>query len=738
MISQATTRIRKANATNRQSRFAISVALWLVLSLLGAFASGCREEAGTGPAAAADKAPASAPARSTAPNLLLITLDTTRADALGTYGQPHPTSPSIDRLANGGVVFEQVLTSNPETLAAHSTLFTGKQPYVHGVRSNAGYVLSQRHVTLAEALRRAGYRTGAEVAAPVLRDETQVTQGFEHYRGAESPGVELKVVRFTKGKTLEKTQEMRVGADITARGIDFLRENRDEKFFLWLHYFDPHNPYSPPAIYNQRFPGDPYHGEVALADFQIGRVVDELDRLGVRGRTLIVVTADHGEGLGEHGEPSHSFFVYETVMRVPLIFSGLGLPASVRIPSLVRTADIAPTVLELMGLPPLDEIQGVSLAPLIRGETTDLDLTGYGEATRFTSMFGMPVLRTVRKGRWKYIHKVNPELFDVEADPRELNDLSSAHPDVLARMRAQLEALLAAAPAQPDDAQATLDAQTAAQLMALGYVAKSPAFSIGDEVASLELHGSDPVTRLEDIQNISWVSGLLRREEYAMALESVAGLRERNPDSTYVMGLEAEARAGLEQHDAAIELYARVVALEPQNRQAAYRLAGVLRAAGRGSEAVDLMHRLLAEEPCDERVRIDQNELLKELGRHAELVGVLEEGSRHCPEMLANLNNYAWALATLPEDDLRDGERAVEVIRQAIAQSTEPNPAYLDTLAAALAETGDFDGAIENGERVLLDARGAELPEEIMAELEGHLSSFRAGRPIRDPSPESS
>ncbi len=458
----------------RLARLPVFVCLLLALTL-----PACNEES----AKVAEKSAlrsSSPPPRSDAPNLLLITMDTLRADALGVYGQPLPASPEIDRLANSGVLFEHVMTSHSETLPSHATIFTGKWPFAHGIRSNAGYLLSEHHVTLAEVFRRRGYRTGAEIAAPVLRQETRITQGFEHYRDINRPGVERKLVRYKTGKVREREHKIRTAKNITDRAIDFLRQSAGDSFFLWLHYFDPHSPYAAPALFNVRIPESPYHAEVASADHEIGRLVREVDRLGLRGRTLIVVTSDHGEGLEEHDEPSHSFYVYDTTMRVPLIFAGLGLPASVRIPSLVRTVDIAPTVLELMGMPVLEGIQGVSLAPLLSGDEAELALTGYGESTRLTATFGIPVLRTIRKGRWKYIHKVNPELYDVVADPGELADSASAHPEIVEQMRADLEALLADAPPTPDDARAVLDSQTAAQLMALGYVARSPAFSIGD------------------------------------------------------------------------------------------------------------------------------------------------------------------------------------------------------------------------------------------------------------------
>ncbi len=670
------------------------------------------------------------------PNLLLITLDTTRADALGTYGQPLDTSPNFDRLAARGVLFEQVTTSNPETLPSHSTIFTGRWPYVHGVRANAGYLLAERNVTLAEVLRSHGYRTGAEIAAPVLRKETLVTQGFDHYRGTESPGVELKVVHYLQGHELEQKRPIRLGRDISARGIEFIRENRDQSFFLWLHYFDAHNPRQPPDMFVRKIPTSPYHAEVAGADFQVALVLRELERLGLDNRTLIVITADHGEGLLDHGEPSHSYFVYDSVMRVPWILAGLPqLPKGLRVRSLVRTVDLAPTVLDLLGQPPLEDVDGVSLAPLLEG-AEDLELTGYGESIHFMSTFDLPVLRFIRRGPWKYIHKVNPELYDVVEDPGELDNRADRHPEIVSRLRADLEEMLSRAPEVSNDSQTKIDRRTAAQLIALGYVAGSPAVAIGSEVDSLEVYGDDPVTKVPDIQAISKGLGLIRRGEYERALEEFLGLRERNPDSTVAMDHQAEALQGLDRHAEAIALLQRVLTEEPGNSEAAYSLARSLKALDQGDQAADLLYTLLERDPCDERVRLDQNKLLVELGRREELLGVLREGAERCPEMLTNSNNYAWALATLPEDHLRDGEEALRVIRAVIAEAPSPSPVYQDTLAAALAERGDFEEAVRTGERLLSEHRSADGAPAIGELLEAHLEAYRARRPIRDPSPE--
>jgi arylsulfatase A-like enzyme len=209
---------------------------------------------------------------------------------------------------------------------------TGKQPYAHGARSNAGFALPERNITLAERLREAGYVTAAEIAAPVIGRHTRLDQGFAHYGDVASPGIRRKSVwkHSTSGRKRVDLNERDAG-DITAHAIEFLRQNRQERFLLWLHYFDPHQLYLPPAAHAARIPDSPYHAEVRFVDEQIGKVVDELLQLGLRGRTLVVITSDHGEGLGEHGEETHIFLVYESTIRVPLILWGpFDLPRGAR------------------------------------------------------------------------------------------------------------------------------------------------------------------------------------------------------------------------------------------------------------------------------------------------------------------------------------------------------------------------------------------------------------------------
>jgi arylsulfatase A-like enzyme len=602
------------------------------------------------------------------PNLLFITMDTTRADALGVYGQPRSTTPNLDRLASEGVLFDRVTTASPETLPSHATLFTGKWPYRHGVRSNAGYVLADRNTTLAEHLKSMGYRTAAEVAAPVLRQLTQLTQGFDEIRGAESPRVELLRIPVAGHPNRFETTNVRTGVDITRNGIAFLRRNRHQKFFLWLHYFDPHAPYAPPARFREAFPDSPYHAEVASTDHQIGLVVAELDRLQIRERTLIVVTADHGEGLGEHGESSHSYFLYDSTMRVPLVLTGLaGLPGNTRISSPVRTVDVAATALDLLGAPPLPEIDGTSLGPLIRGETDSVELTSYGEASQLLAVFRLPLLRFVSQGRWKYIHKVAPELYDVESDPTESRNLAAAHPEVVERLREQLETMLRGVVSDSDGSRAGIDSKTQEQLTALGYVAQGTGDALDDELASLELRGDDPTTKMAEVETLLRTGPLIKAGRHAEALALLEPIVKKNPESALALGRISEALQGL----------------------------------GRSREAVAMLARMY---------EVDRSNL-------------------------TFLNNYAWALATHPDDEIRDGAKALEVARLVIANLPAPDPAHLDTLAAAQAESGDFEAARRTTSEAIELGRSTGANPALIRILQQHQKVLEAGKPIRDPAP---
>jgi arylsulfatase A-like enzyme/Flp pilus assembly protein TadD len=668
-------------------------------------------------------------------NVLLITIDTLRADALGAYDTSRRNSPNIDRLAAEGVLFEQVVASAPSTLPSHSSIMTGKQPYAHGVRSNNGYVLAEANVTLAERLREAGYATAAEVAAPVIGRRTQLNQGFEQYTDTNSFEAKLKRVSIDQGGTWESRElQEREGADITRRGIQFLGRHRDDPFFLWLHYFDPHAPYAAPPQFSARFPDSAYHAEVAYVDHQIGLVIAELERLGLAERTLLVLTNDHGEGLGEHDELTHAHLVYDTTIRVPLILWG---PPELRrgatFDTLVRSVDIAPTLLDWLGLPALEQAQGRSLRPLILGEFWGGDLTGYGESIEAFAVFGASPLRYVRVGRWKYIHKLVPELYDVLSDTGELKNRASFEPEIVAQMRDRLRELLREAQSV-GGAEVAIDPAVLAQLGALGYVGSSSPTRIEDELATLELSGVDASEVVHDVTR--WASAwgaFTQARDYEKTDSILADLRTRYPDSVPILALLAQTRLGQERPTEARELLRRAVELSPEDPLLRLILARAANEDGALDEAEQALRAALDMDPCNEKPRIKLANLLAARGRHTAQLEVLAEGLTRCPDVSNFKNDYAYVRATSPDPDVRDGFEALKIALEVTRGENSSNPAFLDTLAAAYAENGEFDKAVETSRQALEVLSRRDMPDEAVALFRDHLASFEAGRPVRDP-----
>ena len=691
--------------------------------------TGCQRES------EAPEVPASAmePADDGALNVVLITLDTTRADALGSYGQRRPITPNLDRLAAEGTQFLQCVSSAPSTLPSHSTIFTGMHPFVHGVRSNAGYVLADDNITLAEVLSAHGYKTSAEVASQVIGQHTQLGQGFDRYHDLQFEDIQRKTIHVRDGEGKKQVEvEEREADDITRFGLQFIKENRSDKFFLWLHYFDAHQPYSPPGRFYETSSESPYHGEVQYIDEQIGRIMKQIVGLGLEERTLVVVTADHGEAMDEHNELTHVYFVYDSTIRVPLLLWGATVPGGLKVESLVRTVDITPTILDMLKLPPLEAVQGTSLLPLMNGESLDLELVGYGESIEPYIVFGASVLRFVRKGKWKYIHKVNPELFDLTSDPGELKNLSTVHPDVVERLRAELSALIEEAPQQAAGARTAINPETAAQLEALGYMAAAPNEALGDEMALLEVSGVDPTAMADDMRLIAKAAGFRLTRKFEKSAEAFRAVIKRNPESVMLMMRLNLVLSAIGKDDERFEVLTRVIEVAPETAPAYSGLAHIVFKRGDPAEAERLLAASLDIDPCTVSPRATLAYLAalrKDHGRHLQ---VLKEGIDQCPPEDGILNNYAYALATNPDEEHRDGDEALRIAKQITQGDEGSRPDYLDTLACAHAEVGNFASAIRVGEQALALLEDPGDPK-LIEESKVHLEQFRAGRPVREP-----
>ncbi len=417
--------------------------------------------------AASDRLPAR-PGALRGQNLLVVTLDTTRPDRLGCYGNHEIVTPHLDRLCARGVVFSGAAATASSTLPSHASIFTGRYPLRHGARANALYPLGSEQRTLAEMLSDSGYETAAFVSSFVLDARFGLAQGFDRYDDEVSPST--APMGFAERRADETTQ----------RAIQWLEGPHRRPFFLWVHYFDAHAPYDPPAPFAARY-AQPYDGEIAFVDEQIGRLLTAVEAIRER-ETLVVVVADHGEAMGEHGEWSHAILVPEATLRIPLIFyARKGLPAGLHVAARVSQVDLMPTILSLLGIGLPPDLDGVDLTG-----PPDPDRPVRAETVEGRVSYGWARLAALYRGPLKYVEGPHPELYDLRSDPLERNDLLGSRAQDAAAMRRQLRALEGAAAdalAAPVD---LLEAGDVERLAALGYVVT------GGHVVDAGAQGPDP------------------------------------------------------------------------------------------------------------------------------------------------------------------------------------------------------------------------------------------------------
>ena len=398
------------------------------------------------------------------PNVLIITMDTTRSDHLGCYGYQQIQTPTLDRLAAEGVRFEKVYAAVPITLPSHASIMTGTYPIWHGARNNGTYQVDPSITTAAEIFKSKGYHTAAFIASFPLLSKFGLNQGFDFYDDHIEEGKEKQKFLF---------QERRA-EDVNKAVFHWLERRPPGAFFMWVHYFDPHFSYDPPSPFKQQYFYHPYDGEIAYMDSQIGKLLEALQEQKLLDNTIVAITADHGESLGEHKESTHAMLIYYGTIQVPLIiWAPKRIVAKTLVSDMVRSIDILPTLLAYAGIKAPSEIQGVSLRPLIEGRTKTLDLVAYTETLAPFLHFHWSPLEGVRTAQYSYI-RANPEeeeLYDVTQDHKELKDLSAEQPKKVVELRQTLEQVKkASANPKPLKSDLQMDQQTMERLAALGYV----------------------------------------------------------------------------------------------------------------------------------------------------------------------------------------------------------------------------------------------------------------------------
>ncbi|MCE5271366.1 sulfatase-like hydrolase/transferase, partial [bacterium] len=611
--------------------------------------------------------------RTPAFNVLLLTLDTTCRDHLGCYGDSTARTPTLDSLAADGVRFERCWSVAPVTLTAHASIMTGLYPPTHGVRDNGLYRLGDSLPTLAEALGRAGYSPAAVVAAYVLASRFGLARGFTRYDerfGAPSGRA--------AGFIVERNAEA-----VSDAALEYLESlGKDEPFALWLHYYDPHAPYVPPAPFDSLFREAPYDGEVAFMDSRIGRVIGWLKRTGRYDNTLILAVADHGEALGSHGEPTHGIFLYNPTLRVPLIVKlPHGEAAGRVVEADVSQVDILPTLLDYLGQPLPPGLPGRSLLPQARGTEAATQRTFYFETCLTENSFGWSPLYGCVHGSEKYILAPEPELYDLAADPEEVHNVAAVDSAALraAAVRfTRLERDIQPQGAPPSNGLA-LDAENAQRLRALGYIAGSLPGVSRDRAAR-----PDPKTMLRNLG--SFLAGVMQEAEgdYSAALESFGRALEHDPGNAFAHlyrgfifwrqerfpDAQAELRAAVEANpqcegnyllglldlrldslESAGRFLARALEANPSHARAAFLLAEVQLRLGRPDSALALLRTARSLAPQDKEILNDLGKLLLDNGDPSGAAGCFEaalEVDSLYPLALFNLGIAAWCLDDLP------------------------------------------------------------------------------------------
>jgi arylsulfatase A-like enzyme/Flp pilus assembly protein TadD len=515
------------------------------------------------------------------PNVVVITVDTLRADHLGCYGYKQIRTPNIDALAAESIRFERAYTPVPVTLPAHAAIFTGTYPTLSGIHDFSGNKLSLKQPTLASVLKQAGYVTGAVIGSAVLDPRFGLNQGFDFYEG------NFDFNRLQESNLEEMERPGNVVADVA---LDWLAKNYRSTFFLWMHLYDPHYPYRPPAPYDEQYKDRLYDGEIAFADSQVGRLISFLKAKGLYGNTLVVLTGDHGESLGEHGEKTHGFFLYNATLHVPVILHLPGREVAARvIPELVSLTDLMPTVLQALELEVPEQVQGRSLLPLLEAKDSSRRNL-YAETFLPRLHFNWSELRSVETEKYQFIEAPKPELYDLVADPGETRNLYTDKKAVGDELQGRLSSLIRQYSADQEVAEKTgLDPALMERLKSLGYAG----FSGGSNSAGRENSLPDPKDRIQVYEVISDAIAESQHGQYQSSVEKLTTTLKTEPASVpvhYLLGLNYYR---LREYQKAVEEFQRVLQLSPDYELATFQLGLAYARTGDFDQTIKALKRAL-------------------------------------------------------------------------------------------------------------------------------------------------
>jgi arylsulfatase A-like enzyme/thioredoxin-like negative regulator of GroEL len=588
------------------------------------------------------------------PNVLLVTIDTIRADHVGAYGGAQGATPAIDAFARDAVLFEQAIAAAPLTLPSHVAILSGILPFRSGVRVNGTDHVGPNVPLVAEAFAEKGYRTGAFVSALVVKAGSGLARGFARYDDS---------FESNRGKDERVFAVERPGEETTVKALEWIAQQRaaGAPFFAWVHLYDPHAPYAPPPSFAARFPSSPYDGEIAYADSCFARLLAGVDA----ANTAVLLAGDHGESLGEHGEEGHGVFVYDATVRVPLL---LRLPgrrlAGTRIRTQVRLADVAPTLRGLAGLAAA-ESDGEDLAPLLTPSpgAAAADRPAFSEADYATFVLGWSPMRALRAGGRKYIEAPRRELYDLRADPGERENAYARDGEAARELARQLAVIAAKKPLAAATSSA-VDPEAARRLASLGYISGAGQPVDYDRIDATR---TDPKDRIGAWTQIE--AGLLARQtrDYEKAVGIFERLLAAYPTLNPVILRDyAEACRETGRLDRAIELYERVLKTAEPDANDFFGLGVAWHLKGDRAKSAENLDRAVAMNPSDKTAWVDLGSVrlsLRDLPRAGEAFAKAAALDPKSSKALSGLASIAF--------EQRDYGKSEGLLRSAIAAAPE-------------------------------------------------------------------
>ena len=611
-------------------------------------------------------------------NVIVITVDTLRADRIGCYGFDRIETPTMDMFAARGVKFDRCYGPTPLTLPSHTTLFTGTQPAFHGVRDNGGFIVPAELTTMAELYKAKGYATSAFVAAYVLDSKWGLDQGFDHYFD------QFDLSRFER---ISLGTVQRPADEVIDEVLPWIEANKDRPFFTWIHLYDPHTPYEPPPEFAAKYPKNPYLGEIAFTDSQLGRLWDFLVRHGLTDDLFLVFASDHGESLGEHQESTHGFFVYQAAIHVPLIFvTPFPEIQGVATTQVSGLADVLPTLCEMSGLPVPGEVQGRSLVPFFFQPDKTVRALAYAESFYPRFHFGWSELKSVQDDRWKLIIAPVPELYDLANDPGEQRNLVYLEKKAFAALSAEAERYIEEAGRDAIEVDfSKIDEDTREKLAALGYIGSFTDMSL-DKGRVL----ANPKDKIGIFNELS------RARELGMGADPEEGARiiraiiDEDPDIASAHFSLGNIYFKLRKFTEAVEAFKRSLDIKPDDSFTVINIANSYVSLGRFDDAEGFVLDYLEKGFSDPQLYYllgNVNVLRKDYGK---AVGYFEECLARNPDSAASHN--ALAAIYIIDEDLG---RAAEHIERAIALNPRLANAHYNQ-AQIFEARGDLRAAAES------------------------------------------